>query len=118
MERYKVSIRLKELEKFEKNNKAIALNVLFVPCNTKKIKPTYISKYNHKRDNQVNLLMITDNDKRIDEVKNWHYLTIKSIPRSNHVEDFYCLDCFHSYTTKKKGLKNMKKYAKTMIFVI
>ena len=40
------------------------------------MKPTYISKYNHKRNKQVNLLMITDNDKRINEVKKWHYLTI------------------------------------------
>ena len=28
---------------------------------------------------------------------------------SNHKEDFYCLNCFNSYTTKNK-LKEMKKY--------
>ena len=47
----------------------------------------YISKYNYKRDNQLNLFMIADN-------KKWHYLAIKSIPKllrgitSNHVVDF------------------------------
>ena len=46
--------------------------------------------------------MITDND------KDWHYLTVKSISKllrritSNHDGDFYCLNCFHPYTTKNK----------------
>ena len=46
--------------------------------------------------------MITDSD------NNWHYLTVKSISRllrgitSNHDEDFYCLNSFHSYTPKKR----------------
>ena len=51
--------------------------------------------------------MITDN-------KKWHYLAIKSIPKllrgitSNHNGDFYCLNCFHSYTTEKKIKKHVK----------
>ena len=46
--------------------------------------------------------MITDSD------NNSHYLTVKSISgllrgvTSNHDGDFYCLICFHSYTTKKR----------------
>ena len=58
--------------------------------------------------------MITDGDKRSDRVKNWHFLTIKSILRllrgiiSNHVGDFYCLNCSHSYTTEKKLKKHHK----------
>ena len=60
----------KDWKKFEQNNKTIALNILFVPYNTKQIRPAYISKYNHKRDNQVNLLIITNNDERSDGVKN------------------------------------------------
>ena len=35
--------------KFELNNKTIARNVLFIPYNTKQIKPEYISKYNLNR---------------------------------------------------------------------
>ena len=43
----------KDWKKFEQNNKTIALNILFVPCNTTQIIHTYayISKYNSKRDN-------------------------------------------------------------------
>ena len=57
----------------------------------------YISKYNHKRKNQVILLVITDDGEK------WHYLAVRSLPAllrgksSNHQGDFYCLNCFHSY---------------------
>ena len=46
-------------KKFEQNNKTIALNILFVPHDTKTIRLAYKSKYNRKRDNQVVLLMTT-----------------------------------------------------------
>ena len=55
--------------------------------------------------------------------KKWHYFTVKSLSAllrgitSNHKEDFYCLNCFHSYSTKEK-LKNMKKYVRIMITVM
>ena len=65
--------RSKDWKKFEQNNKKIALNILYVPYNTKQIKQAYISKYNNKHDNQVNLLMITDG------TNNGHYLAVKSI---------------------------------------
>ena len=88
-----------------------------MPYSTKQIRSVYISKYNSKRDNQVILLMITDN-------KKWHYLALKNIYgllrgiTSNRDGDFYCLNCFHSYTTKKKGFKSINGHAKTMIFVL
>ena len=91
----------KDLKKFEQNNKTIALNILFVPHNTETIRVAYRSEYNHKRKNQVNLLMITDGTK-------WHYLTITNLSAllegksSNHHGDFYCLNCFNSYTSKNK----------------
>ena len=50
----------KDSKKFEKNNKTIALNILFVPHNTKKIRLAYKSNYNNEHENQVILLMITD----------------------------------------------------------
>ena len=31
-------------KKFERNNKTIGLNILYVPYNTKQIRPAYISK--------------------------------------------------------------------------
>ena len=65
--------------------------------------------------------MITDNNnnnnnnnKNNNNNNNWHYLTVKSIPRllrgitSYHLRDFYCLNCFHSYTTKNKLKKHEK----------
>ena len=44
----------------------------------------------------------------ISKGEKWHYLAVKSLSglftgiRSNHKEDFYCLNCFHSYRTKNK----------------
>ena len=99
----------KDWRKFECNNEAIALNILFVPYNAKEIRQAYISKHNDERDNQVNLLMITDGS------TNWHYLAIKKISgllrgiTSNHNGDFYCLNCLHLYRTKSK----LKKHEKT-----
>ena len=37
---------------------------------------------------------------------------------SNHIGDFYCLNCFHSYSTEKTILKNVKEYAVIMIIVM
>ena len=76
--------------------------------NTKQIVRAYPpKKHNNKRKNQVILLMITDG-------KKWHYLAVKSLSSllrgviSNHNGDFYCLNCFHSYSTGNK-LKNHEK---------
>ena len=90
----------KDWKKVEQDNKTIALNILFVKYNTKQIEPACKSKYYHKRDNKVNLLMITDDD---DE--NWHYLAVKSISAlfreitTNNNADYHCLNCFHSFCT-------------------
>ena len=98
----------KDWRKFECNNETIALNILYVPYNTKEIWQAYISKHNDERDNQVNLLMITDG------TSNWHYLAIKNISgllrgiTSNHNGDFYCLNCLHSYRIKSKPKKHEK----------
>ena len=49
--------------------------------------------------------MITDSTE-------WHYLTMKSLSAlltgvtSNHEEELYCLNCFHSYITKNKLKKH------------
>ena len=48
-----------------------------------------------------------------DGTSNWHYLAIKNLSEllrgitSNHNGDFYCFNCFHSYTSKRK-LKKKK----------
>ena len=90
----------KDWEKFESNNE-VALNILYVPYNTKKINIAYKSKNNLTRENQVILLMISND-------QNWHYLVVKNFPglvrgiTSTHKEDLYCLNCFHSYRTENK----------------
>ena len=53
----------KDWKKFESNNKSIALNILYVPYNTEKIRHAYKSKHNLTRENQVILSMITDDEK-------------------------------------------------------
>ena len=93
--------------KIESNNKSIALNIFYVPYNTEKIRHAYKSKYNLTRENQVILLMITDGEK-------WHNLSVKRLSAlfrgitGNNNGDFYCLNCFQSYTTENK-LKKHKK---------
>ena len=47
MEKYWFSGNFKRLENFEQDNKTIALNILFVPYNTKQITRSYISKNNY-----------------------------------------------------------------------
>ena len=95
----------KDWRKFQSNNKSIALNILYVPHNTEKIRHAYKSKYNVTPEGQVILLMITD-------VEKWHYLAVKSLSAlfrgitSNHKEDFYCLNCFHSYSTANELKKH------------
>ena len=69
---------IKDWKKFERNNKTIALNILYIPPNTKTINLAYKSKYNRKRENQVVLLMIT-NSEQSNEVDKWHYVALKSV---------------------------------------
>ena len=61
----------KDWKKFESNNE-IALDILYVPHNTKKVNIAYQSKHNLNREKQVILLMISNGAK-------WHYLTVKNL---------------------------------------
>ena len=112
MERY---IFLYPLRKLELNNE-IALNILYISQNTRKIQVAYKSKQNLTCDKQVIFLMITDGEKR-------HYLTVKNLQgllrgiTSTHKEDFYCLNCFRSYRTRNK-LEAHKKHVKIMIIAM
>ena len=91
----------KDWKKFERNNKTIALNILFLQHNTEKTRVAYRSEHKNKRKRQVILLMITDG-------KIQHYLAVSNLSAllakksSNHDGDFYCFNCFNSYTTKNK----------------
>ena len=62
----------KDWKKSELNNE-IALNILYVPHNTKKIQVAYKSKHNLTPEKQKNLLMISNGE-------NSHYLVVKNLP--------------------------------------
>ena len=97
---------IKDWKKIELNNE-IALNILYVPHNTKKINIAYKSKHNLTREKQTVLFMITNGEK-------WHYLVVKKLSgllrgiTSNHNADFYCLNFFCAYSTKNKLEKHKK----------
>ena len=98
----------------EQNNKTVALNILYAQYNTKQICSACNSEYDNVREN---IVMITDG-------KKWHYLALKSEPifyggklcnrpvkslskllrgkTSNHHGDFYCFNCFNSYSTENR----------------
>ena len=75
----------KDWKKFELNNN-VALNILYIPHNAKKIQLAYRSKYNLTHNKQRILLMITDGEK-------WHYLVVNNLSillrgiTSNHNAD-------------------------------
>ena len=97
----------KEQIKFEKNNNTTALNILYIPRNTKIMNVEYRPKHNNQCKKQVILLMINNGKKS-------HYLAVTNLSAllegisSNHKEDFYCLNCFNLYTSKKKKKKKLK----------
>ena len=90
----------KDWKKFECNNE-IALNILYVPYDTKKVNIAYKSKSNLTQERQIVLSIISDG-------QNWHYLVVKNLSgllrgiTSDHKEDFCCLNCFHSCRTENK----------------
>ena len=80
----------KDWKKFEQNNRTIALNVSYIPCNTKTISVAYRSEYNNKRKKQVTLLTITN-------CKKSHYLALTNLSAllqgvPSNRKDFYYLE--------------------------
>ena len=61
----------------------------------------FISKHNSNYEEQIILLIVL-------KAQGWHYLAVKELPAllrwitSKHDSDFYCLNCLHSFRTKKK----------------
>ena len=96
-------------KKFEKNNRTIALNVLYA----KKyiyILPMFCLKNITQIVKKKFLSMIPNGE-------GWHYLAVKKLSAllrkttSNQHDDFYCLDCFLSFATENKG-ESRKKVCK------
>ena len=79
----------------------------------KEICPTYISKPNSSCEKQIFILMIPNEEKK----GRWHYLVVKKLSALlyktylKNKDEFYCLNCLHSYTTEDK-LKSHEKVCK------
>ena len=58
------SLHKRDWENFEKNNKSIAINVLFSSKDSKEITLLYKSEYNLERENKVILLMINNDGEK------------------------------------------------------
>ena len=102
-------VSIKKIDKFEKNNPGIAVNVLF--SNKKCLdEDTYTvrrSERNVKCKKQVNLLMIEDGEKR-------HYTAIKSISRllkslnATHKGAYhFCINCFNGFGQRQQEIRIM-----------
>ena len=63
MERDDFPSHKRDWNEFEKNNKTIALTILYVSHGTEEVRHAYKSKNSLKHENQVILLMITDGEK-------------------------------------------------------
>ena len=70
-----------------------------------KIYPASLSNHNYKREKEVILLMISNEEK-------WLYFSVKKLSSllrgitSTHHDDIYCLNRLHSFVTKKKKLES------------
>ena len=93
--------KIDDWKKFEKINATVALNILYIK--EKEILPGHISQHNSTREKQLVLLMIPNEGK-----EGWHYLAVKKLSAliygitSKHEDDFYCLNCLHSFGTENK----------------
>ena len=107
-----IKINPERISKLKPYINITALNILFIPHNTKIISVAYRSEYNHKRKKQVILLMIPNRKKS-------HYLAVTNLSAflakksSNHDGDFYCLNSFNSYKSKIK-LKEREQICKSL----
>ena len=78
----------------------------------KEICPAFISNINLICEKRIVPLMIPNKEK-----KRWHYLEVKELSTLlrgitlKHHDDFYCLNCLHSFRTKNK-LKFHEKVCK------
>ena len=93
------------METFEKNNVTITLNYLY--AKKEKIYPAYVSEHSTNLEKQVILLMIPNG-------KGWHFFELKKLSAllrritSKKYSDFYCLNCLHSFRTKRKRRSHRK----------
>ena len=90
-------VSIKKIDKFEKNNPGMAVNVLLSKKKSQNIYTVRRSKHNVKCKKQVNLLMIEDGEKR-------HYISIKNISRllsklngKTRRAYYFCMNCLNGF---------------------
>ena len=104
-------VSIKKIDKFEKNNPGIAVNVLFSNNKNQNIYTARRSERNVKCKKQVNLLMIVDGEKR-------HYTTIKFISRllsklngKTRRAYHFCMNCLNGFRTESARDKHYECYS-------
>ena len=93
-------VSIKKIDKFEKNNPGIAVNVLFSKKKSQNIYTVRRSERNVKCKKQLSLLMIVDGEKR-------HYTAIKNISRllsklngKTKRAYHFCMNCLNGFRTE------------------
>ena len=95
-------VAISSIPKFESQNVSISVNVLV--RDEKDFVPIYTSKFCNQRPNHVNLLLLSQGDKR-------HYVLVKNLSRlvahrTNHDgQTFVCPYCLHPFA-QQSGLDN------------
>ena len=99
-------VSIKKIDKFEKNNPGIPVNVLFSKKKSQNIYTAHRSELNVKCKKQVNLLMIVDGQKR-------YYTVIKNISRllsklngKTKRAYHYCMICLNDFRTESTSIMN------------
>ena len=99
-------VSIKKIDKFEKNNPDIAVNVFFSKKKSQNIYAARRSKRNVKCKKEVNLLMIVDGEKR-------RYTAIKNISRllsklngKTKRAYHYCMICLNDFRTESTSIMN------------
>ena len=101
-------VSIKKIDKFEKNNPGIAVNVLFSNNKNQNIYTARRSERNVKCKKQVNLLMIVDGEKR-------HYTAINNISKllsklngKTRRAYHFCMNCLNGFRTESARDKHYK----------
>ena len=102
-------VSIKKIDKFEKNNPDIAVNVFFSKKKSQNIYAARRSKRNVKCKKEVNLLMIVDGEKRrYTAIKNISRLLSKLNGKTKSAYD-YCMNCLNDFRTEPERDKQWSR---------
>ena len=111
MERTRVPVSVKKIDKFEKNNTGIVVNVLFSNKKSQNIYTARRSGHKVNGKKQVNLLMIVNGEKRYyTAIKNMSRLLSKLNGKTNRTYH-YCINWFNDFRTGSARGKHYEYYS-------